>query len=1056
MRSTFIKELRRSITRSVSRFMAIFAIVALGAGFLAGLNASAPDMRLTADEYFRDSNFMDFRLLCTMGFTEDDISALGEQEGIRDVMAVHSADVEATIEDKDYILRIHGMPEESEGAINTLVLLEGRMPQAKGECLINPGKIGSESIQVGETIVIKDPDGTLDETLDTHTYTVVGLVQSSYYLTFSFGTTTLGNGSVNYAMYVPDADFVQDVFTDVYATVEGTEGISSFSEAYDSRIDGIETNLEIFAEERQQIRYDEIKDEAQAKIDEAWEEYAKSEAEADEKLAEAQSALEEAKTTLEQSRQELEQGQREYEDGVSQLASQKKEFEDTIASAQREIDNGWAQWEEGNRQLTEAKPQLDAAKEQIDAAQAQIEQLQAAGMTEQAAAAMAQLEPMRQQYEASLDQYTEQQAALDAAKSQLEDSQAELGQQKESAEAQFAKAQKELDDAKTALDEGRTQLEQGEKELEEAQASYAEQEAEAREQLADARSQIEESQSEIDALEMPEWYILDRHKNEGFANLENDAKRLASIATVFPWIFFVVAALVSLTTMTRMVEEERLLIGTYKALGYGKGRIAAKYLLYAGIACVAGSIVGILIGFQVLPAVIIRAYGTMYILPETVIAFQWKYALIAGVSAIICTLGATIAACFAKLRETPASLMLPPAPKAGKRILLERIPFLWSHVPFIKKVTFRNLFRYKKRLFMTVIGIAGCTGLLLTGFGIKDSIGDILDNQYGDIYEYDALVSFEDAAKSGESRALLEDVESAASYLFSETKSVDVAGNQQSMTATLLVPEDTQQLNAMVNFRERIGHRELTLNADSVLVTEKLAKELGVQEGDLIQIENASGQMTDLLVGGVTENYIGHYVYMPLELYRSVFGGEPLYNQAMVALSGTEEEKQAFPDAILGQDNIATVRLMNDVSESFQNMLQSLDAVVVVLIVCAGMLAFIVLYNLTNINVTERQREIATIKVLGFYDKEVNAYIYRETALLSVLGCAVGLVAGIFMHGFVIQTVEVDMVMFGRLVHPISFVWSAALTMLFSVLVNLVMYKKMQKISMVESLKSVD
>lgn len=1056
MRSTFIKELRRSITRSVSRFMAIFAIVALGAGFLAGLNASAPDMRLTADEYFRDSNFMDFRLLSTMGVTEDDIQALREQEGIQEVMAVHSTDVEATIKDKDYILRIHGMPEDAENAINKLVLVEGRMPQAKGECLINPGKIGSESIQVGDTIVLKDPDGNLNETLDTQTYTVVGLVQSSYYLTFSFGTTTLGNGSVNYAMYVSDADFVQDVYTDVYATVKGTEGLSSFSKSYDDRIDGIETNLEIFAEEREQIRYDEIKDEAQAKINEAWDEYAKSEAEANEKLAEAQSALEEARATLEQSRQDLERGQQEYENGVSELASQKKQFENTIASAQREIDSGWAQWEEGNRQLTESKPQLDAAKEQIDAAQAQIEQLQAAGMTEQAEAAMAQLEPVRQQYEASLDEYTRQKTALDAAKGQLEESQAELKQKRESAQAQFAKAQKELDDAETALDEGKTQLEQGEKELEQGQTDYAEQEAEARKQLADAKSQIEESQKEIDDLEMPEWYILDRHKNEGFANMESDAKRLASIATAFPWIFFVVAALVSLTTMTRMVEEERVLIGTYKALGYGKGRIAAKYLLYAGIACIVGCIVGILIGFQVLPAVIIRAYGTMYILPETVIAFQWKYALIAGITAIICTLGATIAACVAKLHETPASLMLPPAPKAGKRILLERIPFLWSHVPFIKKVTFRNLFRYKKRLFMTVIGIAGCTGLLLTGFGIKDSIGDILGNQYEDIYEYDALISFEDAAKAAGSKTMLETVPVVSDYLLSETKSVEVSGDKQSMTATLLVPEDTAQLNTIVNFRERIGHKKLVLNSDSVFVTEKLAKELGVQEGGSIQIKNSSGQLVDLTVGGVTENYIGHYIYMPTEMYRSVFREEPSYNQAMVVLSGTEEEKQAFPDAVLGQDNIATVRLMNDVSESFQNMIQSLDAVVVVLIVCAGMLAFIVLYNLTNINVTERQREIATIKVLGFYDKEVNAYIYRETVLLTILGCAVGLVLGIFMHSFVIQTAEVDMVMFGRLLHPASFVWSAVLTMLFSVLVNLVMYKKMQKISMVESLKSVD
>ncbi|MBC8544503.1 FtsX-like permease family protein [Bianquea renquensis] len=1055
MRSTFIKELRRSITRSVSRFMAIFAIVALGAGFLAGLNASAPDMRLTVDEYFRESNFMDFRLLSTMGFTEDDIQALREQEGIREVMAVHSTDVEATIGDKDYILRIHGMPEESENAINRLVLVEGRMPQAEGECLINPGKIGSESIQVGDVIVLKDPDGDLNETLDTQTYTVVGLVQSSYYLTFSFGTTELGNGTVNYAMYVPDTDFVQDVFTDVYATVEGTEGISSFSGAYDDRIDGVETNLEIFAEEREQVRYDEIKEEAQAKINEAWDEYAESEAEANEKLAEAKSALEEVEATLAQSRQELEEGQQEYENGVSELASQKKQFEETIASAQSEIDRGFAQWEEGNRQLTESKPQLEAAKEQIDAAQAQIEQLQAAGMTEQAAAAMEQLEPVKQQYEASLDEYTKQQATLDAAKSQLEDSQAELTQKTESAQAQFAKAQRELDSAKTALDEGKTQLEQGEKELEQGQADYAEQEAEARKQLADAKSQIEESQEEIDALEMPEWYILNRHKNEGFASMESDAKRLASIATAFPWIFFVVAALVSLTTMTRMVEEERVLIGTYKALGYGKGRIAAKYLLYAGIACIAGCIVGILIGFQVLPAVIIRAYGTMYILPDTVIAFQWKYALIAGIMSIICTLGATIAACFAKLREMPASLMLPPAPKAGKRILLERIPFLWSHVPFLKKVTFRNLFRYKKRLFMTVIGIAGCTGLLLTGFGIKDSIGDILDNQYEDIYEYDALVSFEDAAKAAESKAMLEDVPTVSDYLLSETKSVEVSGDKQSMTATLLVPEDTAQLNTFVNFRERIGQRKLVLNSDSVLVTEKLAKELGVQEGDSIQIDS-SGQLVNLTVGGVTENYIGHYIYMSHEMYRSVFSEELLYNQAMVVLSGTEEEKQAFPDAVLGHDNIATARLMNDVSESFQNMIQSLDAVVVVLIVCAGMLAFIVLYNLTNINVTERQREIATIKVLGFYDKEVNAYIYRETVLLTILGCAVGLVLGVFMHSFVIQTAEVDMVMFGRRLHPASFVWSAVLTMLFSVFVNLVMYKKMQKISMVESLKSVD
>ena len=688
---------------------------------------------------------------------------------------------------------------------------------------------------------------------------------------------------------------------------------------------------------------------------------------------------------------------------------------------------------------------------------------------EELAVQRAQLVAVIPQLEGGIAQIDEQAAGLSAA--YFDDAQAELDAQRASATQQLAAAQSQLDSAAAQLRSGRDQLAQGRAEYQDGVAEYESGLAEyersyedAQRRFAEAEEQLADAQRQIDDIEDPRFYVLDRSKLIGAESFESDANRIDQIAQVFPFIFFLVAALVSLTTMTRMVEEERVLIGTHKALGYGKARITSKYLIYALAASGTGSLIGIAALTQFLPYFIMNAYSIVYAVPQRPTPIDPGLAVLSAGLSIGITLVATWAAAASTLRESPAALMQPRAPKAGKRILLERIPVIWRRLSFSWKVTARNIFRYKQRFFMAIIGIAGCTALLLTGLGLQNAINDIIDKQFYQLYRYSMVVRVDDevtAAREAVDDVLDGDASAVESYEWLHTANVlAVEEGAKDQRLELVVPEDPAKAGDYVLMRERVGHAPLSLSDEGVIVSEKLAHELGLGVGDEIDIYreddigNATGDAVSLPIAGVMENYVSQYLFISPALYEEAFGNPPAWDTVYAKTTGDEGVRARLSAELLETPGVKTVGYNDEQIDSYRTMLTSVDSVVVVLIVAAAALAFVVLYNLTNINIAERAREIATLKVLGFTRKEVNAYIFRETMILSVIGAAVGLVLGIFLEAFVVQTAEVDQVMFGREIHALSFVIAFALTLVFTVLVMLAMRGKLRSIDMVESLKS--
>ena len=1173
MKSAFNTETLRSITHSFGRFLAIAAIVALGTGFYAGLRMTAPDMKLAADEYFDGTSLMDIRVLSTLGLTDDDIAALRHVEGVEAVMPARETDVMASIDGEQYATRVHSLPDAartsdtSDGVharsddpdyLNRPLLVRGSWPQKTGECVLSANLVENDAIAVGDTLTITEGVQDVDQTLVTRTYTVTGFVNAPYYATSSsMGETTLGSGSIQQYMYVPESDFSADLpYTEAYLTVRGAANERASSDAYQRLVDEVADRIKALAPEREQARVDQLKSDAQKELDEKRADYEGERADAQSQLDDAKRQLDDAAATIAASEQELADGQAAYDSGASELASQRASAQAQLDDAERQIAEGQAQLDAQRPQLDDAAGQLQAARAQwqqgadalaaawgdwerqsdeldagitraqagvadaaagvdriqkgIDALEEQIKQLdpdkdaqKIAELRAEQDALKAQQQDLRAQMalvQATLDdlvnvqkpkleaaraegkqdaldsskvELEQQQAAYEGGKAQfdasarkLDQARADLASSRSQADAQIAAAQQQLDDAAARLQDGRAQLEQGRADYDSGLAEYEQKKSDADAQLADAERRLDDAQKQIDDLERPEWLVMDRTANYGAASFEADADRVDSIAAVFPFIFFLVAALVALTTMTRMVEEERALIGTFKALGYRRTRIASKYLAYAAAASGIGSILGILALSQVLPAVIMKAYGIIYFVPELPLPLPVDpgFAGLAAGLGVGVTLFATWAAVAATLRERPAQLMLPRTPKAGKRILLERIGPLWRHLSFSWKVTFRNLFRYKKRFVMTVIGIAGCTALLLTGLGLSNAINDIIDKQFGEITKYNAVVTLADDLSSEEQRRiddLLDDGSLVTAHTLVMRQNMLAGGpDEQDKRMELVVPEDPASFDRFVALNTRVGHHPVKLDDDGLVLTEKLAAELGVRAGDAVTlteqdaIGNATGTSYEATVTGIVENYVYHYAYMGPALYEQLMGKAPDYRTVLAVTTSDPDLRVQFSNDLLAAGGVKTVAYNDETIDAYRDMMSSVNMIVVVLVTAAAALAFIVLYNLTNINITERMREIATLKVLGFTPREMNAYIFREIFLLAAIGCAVGLVLGVWMEGFVVVTAEVDQIMFGRAIHPTSFLLAFLLTMLFTVLVMLAMRGKLRRIDMVESLKS--
>ena len=733
--------------------------------------------------------------------------------------------------------------------------------------------------------------------------------------------------------------------------------------------------------------------------------------------------------------------------GLEGLALEKETMGDAVSgfalmvTGRRALDAGWAEYEANKQKLAAGRQQLEASVPQLESAKKQLDE----GWKEYNDG-VAEYEAGKKELADGRAQLTEGWATLTDKQLELEDARRQIND----AKAELADARAELDDARATIAENAQKLRDGEIEYEDAKA-------EAEQELADARAEIEDGQKELDDIEMPEWYVWDRGNNVSYASFTGNVDKLTAITTIFPVFFFLVAALVVSTTMTRMVEEERLQIGTLKALGYTRGEIMQKYLWYSFAAAVCGTAVGLTIGFRVFPSIIWSAYAMMYYMPAIYTPWRALQAVFAGGTLTALSVGVTALACRASLREVPATLMLPRAPKAGKRILLERITPLWRRFPFTWKVTCRNLLRYKKRFWMTVIGVAGCMSLLVSGFGISDSLNAIITKQFGEISHYDLMtvVTKEEALEQGDVYEYL-----FQSDAFDESLTVSVETTRQPIAdgeadVYLMIPQDVEQFADFLDLHERVSGTPTPLEEEGVVLTEKLAKLLNVKAGDTVTLENGDGETGTFTVTGVCEHYVSNYVYMSAATYAEGFGQPVSYNAVISRMTdNSDAAHDAISSTLLEMDDVASLTFTRDSVTQVLNMLNSIDAVVVLIIVCAACLAFVVLYNLSNINIAERIKEIATIKVLGFYDREVFAYVNRESVALTLIGTLFGVFGGIALHRFIIVTVEVDAVMFGRDIQPLSFVYAIALTLLFSTLVNFVMGRMLKKISMVESMKA--
>ena len=762
----------------------------------------------------------------------------------------------------------------------------------------------------------------------------------------------------------------------------------------------------------------------------------------------ARSELTAKKSELARTRAELESSLDQINEGFSQI----KEQEETLSGTEAQLNEGQEELDKGKKELETKKAELSAAKEEIAANQATLDDGQS-----QLDSARAQLSAGRQQLEEKQAQLNAGQAEIQANTEKLTSSQAEL----DANEQKLLDGEKEIRENEQKLKDAKKDLEDAKKKLSDGKKEYQDGKKEADDKIAEAQQKIEDAQKEVDDIETPEWIISDRNDLPEYSDFGDNAERLKNIGKVFPMIFFLVAALISLTTMTRMVEEQRTQIGTMKALGYGKASIASKYLSYAFLATAGGSVAGVLFGEKVLPYIIIQAYGIMYwnIGDHMQLDYELQYALIASGAAVICTMGATLFSSARTLAETPASLMRPPAPKEGKRILIERISFIWKHLSFSWKSSMRNLFRYKKRLFMTIFGIAGSMGLMLVGFGLYDSIMDIAILQYDQIQHYDAMVINDEDATDSQEKDLLKFLDGNSEidhYTRVQLTKMTAPKEKGSVSIYVYVPENTENFKEDVTLRDRKSHEQYELTDDGAVICEKTASLIGVKAGDKIILEK-DNRKYKVKITAVTENYMGHYVYMTPSCYEKTFEEKPEYSSTVYTMKeDAESDLETLGNAILKYPAALSISYTSSTAGQVERMLGSLGAVIWVLIISAGMLAFVVLYNLNNINITERQRELATLKVLGFYDGEVSQYVFRENILLSFIGILAGAVFGILLHRYVITTVEVDAVMFGRNIKPISFVYSGIITFGFSMFVNMVMHFKLKKINMVESLKSVE
>ncbi|MDO5545712.1 MAG: FtsX-like permease family protein [Eubacteriales bacterium] len=1102
------RNLRQSIVKSIGRYLAIILIIALGAGLFVGLLMTKTDMVVTGQIFMDQQDMFDLRMVGNYGWTEEYVEEFSQLEGVKAAEGVYYIDLIANREGEtqESVYRFYTIPD----SVDKVALRGGRMPERDDECLAD-GFHNDNSV-LGTTITISDSNDTdsLDKVVQ-KTFTIVGYVSSPLYMDMNRGTTSVGSGSLEDYFYVPKAALDNDYYTEIHLRLDGNYGI--YTEEYNDFLDAESDRLKPQAEQLNQERFLDVKEEAEEEYNEGYQEYLDgvkeyedAKADAEKELADAEQELKDSEEELEESRQQLIDGEKEIQDGREQIEEGRGKIEQAREELSQKQSEAQAQFAAARQQLDAQKAQLpekpsdetisqarsyasryESLPSQLQEKQGQLEDLNAdyaAAETEgekaeiqsqitelqsQCASISGELESGRSTYETSMqviavaDAYAAVQngyAALEsqqaAAEKQIADAKALIDQNEQKLwenEIKLNNAEKKINVGWGEWAKGRDELAEGWEEYEKAKKEAEEELADAEAELKDAEEELLDARDEIDSMDTPELIILDRNSNVGYNNLDSSSDIVAGVSRVFPVFFILIAALVCITTMSRMIDEERTQIGTLKALGYTDREIMNKYLVYSGSGAVLGCALGIAAGCTIFPQILWKAYCIMLnIQPNVVLTFNWPLSLAVLVIYSAVMLFVTWWCCHKTLAENPAELIRPKAPEAGKQIFVEKLPF-WKKISFLNKVTIRNIFRYKQRLAMMLIGIGGCTALLLTGFGLRDSISNIAGYQFENVTKYDISVYFREEPSERQQEKFRKTVEQdAADMMFYHQSSVELEFDDRVKEIYLISGGD--ELTGFIDFHE--GDTQLSLpGKDQVLLSAGVAENLGIREGDEVILRNSDLEELRLTVSGVYDNHVDNYAIVSPETIVGQWDREPDYQMAFVCMKDGADV-HALSAAISDLSYVMNVSVSEDLAATVGKMMEALDLVVWVIVFCAGLLAVTVLYNLTNININERIREIATIKVLGFNASETAAYVFKENLALTVVGALLGLVFGKLLLTFVMSQIKIDMVWFTVLTEPISYIWSIGLTLLSAVVVDFVFYFRLDKINMAEALKSVE
>lgn len=1077
MKKALLKDSVKEIKNTYKRFLSILLMAFLGVGFFAGIKATSPDMIDTIDQYYKVHNVYDIELVSTLGLTNSDIEELKKIDTIDNIQGTYEVDGKIEMDNKEVIAKVMCLNE-----INQPSLKEGRFPQNEEECVVEPLFLTANHKKIGDSIEIEVENMTNDEGkeipyLKQKQLKIVGTIESPLYISRERGSSSLGAGKVNYYLFVTKEHInASEVYTQIYVTLKNSEKLVTASKEYEDYVEETKQKIEEIKEQRQKARQEELVAKATRKVEEAQSELDTKKQEVQDKIKQAEEDLQKGKQEIQDAEHKVNSNQKkleqEFTNAEQQIKTAKNEItqnEEQFKGKEQEASGQFAQLEKQKQELQEKEKQVEQGLQQVKTQYNQV--IEALNNPQLPPEQKLILEQTKMTLEAKKKELEHNQQQLVSARVQIENGittgKAELEKAREQIKQGKQEIAKQENQLKTARQTANSQITSAKKELEQAKNKIKEAEGELatnkekfEQEITQAQGKLIDANAKIAEIEEPKWYILDRYANIAYNGFTQDTQSVANIGEVFPLVFFLVATLISLTSMTRMVEEQRTQIGTLKALGYSRVQIASKYVMYASLACIIGALLGMCVGFILIPKIIWLMYQMLYEISDFSISFDLKYGTMGLVLISVCIIGATISSLRKELNQEPAMLMRPKAPKMGKRVLLEKIPFIWKRLDFSRKVTIRNIFRYKKRFLMTIIGITGCTALILVGFGLGDSIRSILPTQYEKIFNYDMQINLKNGLEEEQKQAYVEklvnqpEIEQAVEIYMQSTT---VRKEEQKEDVQIIVAKEEGKLEGFINRIDKRTKEKVELKQNEICITDKVAELIGAKQGDTIVLQEGNQEKREVKIANVVENYISHYVYMNKETYETLYGEK--YETNVIFTKNTnisEEQEEKLATQIMQEKEVASIIQTATNMRILDDTMKSLNYVVVVLIVSAGLLAFVVLYNLSNVNISERIRELATIKVLGFYDKEVYSYVTRETVLLTMIGIAFGLIGGYFLSAFIMGTCETNMLRFSKHIQPISYVYASAITIIFTMIVNFVTYFALKKIDMIESLKSVE